>query len=195
MKKWAFAVIGIFMMTGVSFADPKAVPPGQIKKAIRGGGYELVERAFQLNGGIGVSLIKPAGFVAADLYPEYYIIKGLSIGFDFVAVPVMENEEWSIFIDFVNIKYTWIPRTFPRLQPYLRMGWGIDIYSVETQSYSVETQFHKKETEIAFDWVWGSGLTYWITDSIGVGTDMVSHVTSDGTLFTWIYGIRWKIGF
>jgi hypothetical protein len=182
MKKLVSGVIGILMMAGVSFADPKAVPPGQVKKAIRGGGYELVERAFQLNGGIGVSLIEPAGFVAADLYPEYYIIKGLSIGFDFVAVPVMDNDWWWIFIDFVNIKYTWIPKTLPRLQPYLRMGYGIGIRG-------------NGDTDVAFDWVWGSGLTYWITDSIGVGTDMVSHVTSDGTLFTWIYGIRWKIGF
>jgi len=189
MKKWAFAVIGIFMMTGVSFADPKAVPPGQIKKAIRGGGYELVERAFQLNYGMGLSLIHPAGFVVSDLYPEVYIIKGLSLGFNFSAIPIMEGDIWSIFIDFVNIKYTWIPKTFPRLQPYLRMGYGIGIAG-------------NGDTEVVFDWVWGSGLTYWITDSIGVGTDMVAHLTSSdvqegasSTLFTWIYGIRWKIGF
>jgi len=182
MKKLVSTMVGVLMLAGVSFAEPKTVPPGQVKKVIKRADYELVERAFQLNGGMGISLIEPAGFVAVDLYPEYYIIKGLSLGLNFVAVPVMENDVWCIFIDFVNIKYTWIPRTFSRLQPYLRMGYGIGIGG-------------NGDTEVVFDWVWGSGLTYWITDSVGVGTDMVSHVTSEGTLFTWIYGIRWKLGF
>lgn len=182
MKKIGTLALMVALFTGTSFAEPKKVPPGQVKKAVRYGGYTLVERAFQLNGGIGVSLIEPAGFVAADLYPEVYIVKGLSLGFNFVAIPVMEHDLWFLAIDFVNVKYTWIPDTLPRLQPYMRMGYGIGIGG-------------NGDTEVVFDWVWGSGITYWFTDEIGAGTDFVSHVTSDGTIFTWIYGVRWKMGF
>ncbi len=182
MKKFLCGVVGMLMMAGTSFAEPKQVPPGQVKKVLKKGDYELVENAFQLNGGFGVSLIEPAGLVIPDLYAEYYIIKGLSFGFNFVAIPVMEHDLWGIAIDFVNIKYTFIPNTFSRLQPYLRMGWGITIGG-------------NGNTNVDFDWVWGSGLTYWITGNIGVGTDMTSHLTPSGTIFTWTYGIRWKIGF
>lgn len=184
MKKWVSSLMGVFMLVGISFAQPPKTPPGQIKKVIKKVDYELVERAFQINFGMGASLIDPAGFVVADLYPEFYVIKGLSLGFNFVAIPVMERDAWVLAIDFMNIKYTWIPKTFPRLQPYLRMGWGIGIGGIREEG-----------TEDSFDWVLGSGFTYWITDNIGVGTDMTSHLFDEGTIFTWIYGVRWKMGF
>lgn len=188
MFKWKGILVVFLSLAFVLPAYGRVRKKGYIRKEVVKG-YERVKNAFQISYGLGATLIEPAGFDVADVYPEVYVpIEGLSFGFNLGVIPVIEGAmRWGITIDFVNVKYTWIPKKFSRLQPYFRTGWGIFVYEVDLAPFITATN-------TAFDWVFGSGLTFWFTDNAGGGTDFTVHATSDGTFYIWLYSFRYRYG-
>ncbi len=157
-----------------------------------------LNRELQIGFSVGPGFLMPAGFMFSNVYPEYFILKNLALGFNFSS-GWYEGGIWALNIDILNVKYAVVPKNIRNLSMFLRTGFGL---ALGIQRVCVDVGWGITQcatgTGLSFDWIFSGGVDYWLTRTVALTGEMVVHTwrgEADMTFFNLLGGIKFNMGF